>query len=92
MNMTEEQTRAAFEAWLNPGNHAGNVSPWVAPGRYEKEAHQLAWLAWRAASQRPSPDRMREALEQIAQHFSSDWPERCQTNVLAARHALTGGA
>lgn len=31
-----EPERAAFEAWLNPG-------------RYEKETHQLAWLAWRAA-------------------------------------------
>jgi len=33
-------------------------------------------------------ERMRLALEAIAQHFSSDWPERCQSNVLAARHAL----
>ena len=41
--------REAFEAWLNPGHHAGNVSPWVEPGRYEKETHQLAWLAWQAA-------------------------------------------
>lgn len=38
--------RAAFEAWLNTGNHPGNVSPWVEPGRYEKDTHQLAWLAW----------------------------------------------
>lgn len=30
-------------------------------------------------------ERMREALSQIARHFSSDWPERCQTNVLLAR-------
>lgn len=37
--------RAAFEAWLNPGGHAGNVSAWVEPGRYEKDTHQLAWLA-----------------------------------------------
>jgi hypothetical protein len=40
------EQRAAFEAWLNPGGHAGNVSPWVEPGRYEKDTHQLAWLAW----------------------------------------------
>lgn len=33
--------------------------------------------------------RMRETLEFIAQHFSSDWPERCQSHVLAARHCLT---
>ena len=41
--------RVAFEAWLNPGHHTGNVSPWVEPGCYEKETHQLAWLAWLAA-------------------------------------------
>lgn len=41
--------RETFEAWLNPGHHVGNISPWVEPGRYEKETHQLAWLAWRAA-------------------------------------------
>ena len=41
--------RVAFEAWLNPGHHAGNVSLFVEPGRYEKETHQLAWLAWQAA-------------------------------------------
>jgi len=42
-------SREAFEAWLNPGHHAGNVSPWVEPGRYQKDTHQLAWLAWQAA-------------------------------------------
>lgn len=41
-------SRQAFEEWLNPGHHAGNVSPWVEPGRYEKETHQLAWLSWQA--------------------------------------------
>jgi hypothetical protein len=34
-------------------------------------------------------ERLRETLNFIATHFSSDWPERCQSNVLAARHALT---
>jgi hypothetical protein len=47
-----DKTREAFEAFLNPGNHAGNLSPWVEPGRYEKETHQLAWLAWQAATAR----------------------------------------
>ena len=41
--------REAFERWLNPGGFSGNVSPWVEPGRYQKETHQLAWLAWRGA-------------------------------------------
>jgi hypothetical protein len=50
--LTDDQMRAAFEAWLNPGQHAGNVSAWVEPGRYEKDTHQLAWLAWRAATER----------------------------------------
>jgi hypothetical protein len=35
--------------------------------------------------------RLRETLNFIATHFSSDWPEQCQSNVLAARHALTQG-
>lgn len=33
--------------------------------------------------------RLRETLNLIAEHFSSDWPERCKSNVLAARRALT---
>ena len=52
MTMTmqaDETPRPDFEAWLNPGHHEGNVSAWVAPGRYEEETHQLAWLAWQAA-------------------------------------------
>ena len=44
-----EPEREAFERWLNPGGFSGNVSPWVEPGRYQKETHQLAWLAWRGA-------------------------------------------
>ena len=48
--------RTAFETCLNPGRHAGNVSPWVEPGRYEKETHQLAWLAWRARPKRVLAD------------------------------------
>jgi hypothetical protein len=47
--MANTMSREAFEAWLNPGHHAGNVSPWVEPGRYQKDTHQLAWLAWQAA-------------------------------------------
>lgn len=35
--------------------------------------------------------RLRETLNFIATHFSGDWPERCQSNVLAARYALTSG-
>lgn len=34
-------------------------------------------------------ERLRAALNLIAMHFSSEWPERCQSNVLTARHALT---
>lgn len=54
--MIEDPTRAGFEAWLNPGNHAGNVSPWVEPGRYEKDTHNLAWLAWKAAREQALKD------------------------------------
>lgn len=45
-------------------------------------------LEWAAAAQAEIA-RLRETLDFIAQHFSSDWPERCQSHVLAARHALT---
>lgn len=40
--------RAAFEAWLNPGHYADNISPWVAPGRYKSDRHQMAWIGWQA--------------------------------------------
>jgi hypothetical protein len=43
-----EPEREAFEAWMNPGRHACNLSPWVAPGRYEDDRHQMAWLGWKA--------------------------------------------
>jgi hypothetical protein len=33
-------------------------------------------------------ERMRIALDFIAEHFSTDWPDRCQSNVLAARRVL----
>lgn len=54
-SMSSDALRKAFEAWLNPGKHAGNVSAWGAPGRYEKDTHQLAWLAWCAALSAPAP-------------------------------------
>lgn len=54
-----DKTREAFEAFLNPGNHAGNLSPWLEPGRYEKETHQLAWLAWQAATARAMAEAVR---------------------------------
>lgn len=57
-------SREAFEAWLNPGHHAGNVSPWVDPGRYQKETHQLAWLAWKAAQ----ADAYERAAKVAAEH------------------------
>lgn len=66
MTMTfqaDETTRSEFEAWLNPGAHDGNVSAWIAPGRYEKESHQLAWLAWQAARAQPSRDASPRLLE-----------------------------
>lgn len=47
-------------------------------------------LEWAAAAQAEIA-RLRETLNFIAAHFDSDWPERCQSNVLAARHALTSG-
>ncbi len=58
----DETLRPEFEEWLNPGRHEGNVSAWVEPGRYAKETHQLAWLAWQAARAQPAPDSERELL------------------------------
>jgi len=55
----DETLRPEFEAWLNPGRHDGNVSAWVAPGRYEKESHQLAFLAWQAARSKAPDDAAR---------------------------------
>lgn len=74
--------REAFERWLNPGGFSGNVSPWVEPGRYQKETHQLAWLAWRAAV---AEERKRHALtdDQIAaltimlDHYQGDPRTEC---------------
>ena len=61
--------RAAFEAWLNPGRHAGNVSLWVEPGRYEKDTHNLAWLAWQAARpKRAAVGRLINLAAELAQH------------------------
>lgn len=80
--------RAAFEAWLNPGRHAGNVSPWVKPGRYEKETHQLAWLAWRACR-----DDGAACLAEAARHMRENaaglrqWPDMEQEASSVARNA-----
>lgn len=35
--------------------------------------------------------RLRAALEGIATHLDSDWPDRCQRHVRVARQALKGG-
>lgn len=43
-----EEERLKFERWMNPGGWPGNMSQWIAPGRYDKESHQMAWLGWMA--------------------------------------------
>lgn len=64
--------REAFERWLNPGGFSGNVSPWVEPGRYQKETHQLAWLAWRAAVA-AERERWESALGAVMPADFKDW-------------------
>jgi hypothetical protein len=61
--------RKNFEAWLNPGAHAGNVSQWVEPGRYEKDTHSLAWLAWQACAEQSSTE-LRNAVPVAEVHPS----------------------
>ena len=72
--------RAAFERWLNPGQHAGNVSPWVEPGRYEKDTHNLAWLAWRAAvaAERERCARLCEGMHQEDGPHAYAWTIRTE--------------
>lgn len=69
-----EPERDAFVAWLNPKFHAGNISQWVYPGRYEKETHQLAWLAWkkRAELALESDSRIAE-LEKDRDYCEKKW-------------------
>ncbi len=57
-------SREAFEAWLNPGKHAGNVSAWIEPGRYEKATDQMAWLGWKYAIEWASKQ-AHDAIEEI---------------------------
>lgn len=56
--------------------------------RIERERRDTEAVLNLLIREKRKTERMREALQQIAQHFSSEWPERCQTNVLAARVAL----
>ena len=51
------------------------------------EIERAVWAVVEANSE--EHERLRSALEAIARHFNSDWPERCQSNVLTARAALT---
>lgn len=82
--MSAEPVREAFEAWLNPGRHAGNVSPWVEPGRYEKDTHNMAWLAWKAADALGRATLDAAVAAARAEERAAE-RERCDT---LARHAL----
>ena len=56
--------------------------------RIERERRDTEAVLNLLIREKRKTERMRKALQQIAQHFNSEWPERCQTNVLAARLAL----
>lgn len=85
--MIDDQTRAAFEAWLNPGQHAGNVSAWVEPGRYEKDTHQLAWLAWRECRQQSLKDAAQAAGPDDS--YQDEW-FKAKADAVARIRALPG--
>ncbi len=57
--------------------------PW--PREAEDRVNQLLG---QVAAKELECQRLREALNFIATHFSTDWPERCQSNVLTARKVL----
>lgn len=57
--------------------------PW--PREAEDRVNQLLG---QVAAKELECQRLREALNFIATHFSADWPERCQSNVLTARKVL----
>jgi hypothetical protein len=44
------------------------------------------------ADLRAEVERLRATLNTIARHYSSDWPQACRANVLAARSALADAA
>lgn len=62
-------------------------------GRCDVEQYALAVKALHEPAQARADleaenKRLREALEFVARHKSSDWPERCQQMVNVARNAL----
>jgi len=74
--MTFEQWYSGCGSRLKPGM-----------GYSFEDISRMAWEA-ATASQQKELERLRETLNFVAGHFSSDWPERCQCNVLAARFVL----
>jgi len=57
---------------------------------WDNRIAKIEMAVWDAVEvDRAENELLRSALEVIARHFSSDWPERCQSNVLTARAALT---
>ena len=60
--------------------------------RIERERRDTEAVLNLLIREKRKTERMREALQHIAEHFSSEWPERCQNNVLTARNALVSDA
>ncbi len=61
--------------------------PW--PREAEDRVNQLLG---QVAAKELECQRLTEALNFIAAHFSTEWPERCQANVLTARKVLRPNA
>lgn len=69
--------------------------PWIvggvlnAPIEGQFTASQMRkYAAQEVAAERAEIERLRAALNDIATHMSSDWPERCIRHVRIARAAL----
>lgn len=73
-----------FEQWYS--EYGSRLKPGM--GYSFEDISRMAWEA-ATASQQKERGRLRETLNFVAEHFSSDWPERCQSNVLAARFVLS---
>lgn len=67
------------EAWHHTINTCGEWDAWN--GALEQQAAQIDAL-------RADAERMRVALNVIAERQSSEWPERCRINVQTARSVL----
>lgn len=95
----QERTLRTVERWANHHARKPNTTAQEALSVIQHHPAIRAITASYADGVVPdTPDpyaeiaRLRAALEGIAAHLDSDWPDRCQQHVRVARQALNGGA